>query len=283
MNWEHVRHFLSLVEHESLAEASKALGVQRTTVSRRILSLEAETGLSLFDRRGRQWVLTSEGRDLAYALEPMAAIERLAELKAADMKPGMRGRITISAPPALAATMLVAPLVALAKPYPELEIRLVGEMRTASLSRREADIALRLSRPETGDFAISKLGSMKFWLYCHREYLANTAPENWRYVGQGDAADILPQQAILNRIAKGRFAFYADAIDLQLKAIEAGAGIGALPEFVAQRNTDLVPLPDQPTLLEREIWSVTHAEQRHDVRIQTVMQILRQALKEGGL
>ncbi|MFV0411551.1 MAG: LysR family transcriptional regulator [Paracoccus sp. (in: a-proteobacteria)] len=279
MDWENLRHFLAMIDSGSLAGAAKTLRVERTTVSRRIRALEAETGLSLFTRRGRRLELTAAGHDLAAAARPMAEAAIHARRLAAGLKPGMRGRVRISAPPALAAARLVAPLVALGRRYPELEIQLVGEMRHASLSRGEADIAIRLSRPETGDLAISKLGDMAFRLYASADYLQKTPASHWRYIGQGDAADALPQQALLNRIAKGNIAFYSDEIQLQAAAAEAGAGVAALPDFAVGGRAGLVPVPPGKPLLTRQIWSVVHTEQRQQERIGKVIETLRRALR----
>lgn len=186
MDWEDLRHFLAVVDSGSLAGAAQIMGTQRTTVSRRIRALEDDSGLVLFDRRGRRLQLTAAGHDLAATARPMRDAALRASRLAAGLKPGMRGRVRISAPPALAAARLVAPLVRLERQYPELEIQLVGEMRAVSLSQGEADIAVRLSRPETGDLAISKLGEMVFQLYAHAEYLRDTPASAYRYVGQGD-------------------------------------------------------------------------------------------------
>lgn len=279
MDWENLRNFLAVVDSGSLADAARRLGTQRTTVSRRIRSLERETGLALFDRRGRRLELTAAGHDLAAATRPMTEAAFQAERLAEGLRPGMRGRVRISAPPALAAARLVAPLVRLGQRYPELEIQLIGEMRAVSLSRGEADIAIRLSRPETGDLAISKLGEMAFRLYARAEYLRGVPASNWRYIGQGDVPEALPQQVLLNRIAKGHLAFYSEDIQLQAAAASAGAGIAALPDFVAEDREELIPVPPSEPLLVREIWSVTHSEQRDLERIQKVIETLRAALR----
>nr|WP_319390925.1 LysR family transcriptional regulator [uncultured Cohaesibacter sp.] len=279
MDWENIRYFRALVETGSVSAAARDLGVERTTVTRRIQALERETGLDLFDRRGRRLVLTAAGQDYADVTRPMSAAAQEAARCAAGMRPGMRGRVKISAPPALARARLIGPLLALGRKHPELEIQLTGEIGFASLQRGEADIAVRLSRPEEGDLAISKLSSIAFHLYGHRDYVANTPEEERRFIGQSDETAAMPQQVALKQIAGGKFACYVDDLDLQLAAVVAKGGIAALPDFLVEHRDDLVQLGVKKPLVERDIWSVTHNAQRHQERIKETINVIRQALR----
>nr|WP_321982726.1 LysR family transcriptional regulator [uncultured Cohaesibacter sp.] len=278
MDWENIRYFRALVETGSVAAAARELGVERTTVTRRIQALERETGLELFDRRGRRLVLTAAGQDYAHVTSRMSEAAQEAALCAAGIRPGMSGRIKISAPPSLAKARLIGPLLAFGRKHPKLEIQLIGEIGFASLHRGEADIAVRLSRPEEGDLAISKMGSIAFHLYGHRDYVANTPAEERRYIGQGDETAAMPQQVALKQIAGGKFAFYVDDIDLQLAAVLAKGGIAALPDFLVDHQDDLVQLGAKNPLVERDVWSVTHNAQRHQERIRKTINVIRQAL-----
>ncbi len=278
MNWENIKYFITLVEIGSVSAAARELGVERTTVTRHIQALERETGLDLFDRRGRRLVLSAEGRNFTDATRPMMVAARDASRLAEGMRPGMSGRIKISAPPALARARLIAPLLSLGRRYPALEIQLTGEIKFASLQRGEADIAIRLSRPEEGDLVISKLGSVAFHLYGHQDYVQQTPVEERRYIGQGDIAKVMSQQVELNRIAAGNFAFYTDDINLQLEAVLAKGGIAALPDFLIAGQKDLVQMGSKKPLLVREIWSVIHSSQRHQERIKKVIKILKSSL-----
>ena len=278
MDWENIRFFRALVETGSVAAAARELSVERTTVTRRVQALENDTGLDLFDRRGRRLALTAAGRDFADATRPMMEAAREAARCAAGMRPGMKGRIKISAPPALAKARLIGPLLSLGQQYPELELQLTGEIGFASLQRGEADIAVRLSRPQKGDLAISRLGSIAFRLYGHRDYIEHTSEDDHRYIGQGDVPDAMPQQVALNRIAGGRFSCYIDDLDLQLAAVLARGGIAALPDFLAANRDELMPVGSGEPLVTRDIWSVTHNAQRHQERIRRTIEVMRSAL-----
>lgn len=279
MDWENIRHFRAIIDTGSVAAAARQLGVERTTVTRRIRALERETGLTLFDRRSRRLELTTAGRDFADVTRPMMDAARAAARCAAGMQPGMTGRVKISAPPALARARLIGPLLELGRAFPALELQITGEIGFASLHRSEADIAIRLSRPDQGNLAISKIGEVSFRLYGHRDYVAGIPENQWRYIGQGDVPEAMPQQVLLNRIAGGDFACYAEDLDLQLAGVLAQGGIAALPDFLVTNREELTTVGSGDPLLVRDIWSVVHSSQRGQERIRRTIDVLKAALK----
>lgn len=261
MNWDDLRHFAALAETGSLTGAARSLGVEHATVARRVVALEADLGIALVDRRSRRWRLTTEGERIA-GLAARMETDALAIRRAADgARSELVGTVTISAPPALAAAYLATPLVELRSRHPGLIVRLLGEARTASLERGEADIAIRLSRPDDGDLTIRKLGEMGFRLYASPGYLAAVSEADWHFVGYDGAGRRAPQQAALEKYAGRRpFSFHADSVELQLLAAAAGAGIAALPDFVAEPDPKLVAVFPGQRLISRDIWLVVHSD-----------------------
>lgn len=287
MDWDDLRHFCALASAGSLSAASRQLGVEHATVARRIASLEQALGIPLVDRRGRRWTLTPDGARIAAMAERMA-IEARAVRRAADgARSDLSGSVTISAPPVLATEVLTAPLVDLQVRHPQLTIRIIGEARAASLDRAEADIAIRLKRPEDGALTITKLGEMRFRLYASPAYLAATPEPDWHFIGYDGPMDSAPQQVALAAVAGARpFSFQASTVEIQQAAARAGAGIAALPDFMGQRDPGLVPVvPDVP-LITREIWFVVHSDMIRAAPVQAVLRRLRavfgQATPEAG-
>lgn len=111
------------------------LAVEHATVARRIASLEDSLGVALVDRRGRRWTLTAEGERIAAIADKMEAEARAVQRAADGARSELSGTVTVSAPPALAAQRLTAPLVELQNRHPHLIIRIIGESRTSSLDR----------------------------------------------------------------------------------------------------------------------------------------------------
>jgi DNA-binding transcriptional LysR family regulator len=278
MDWENLRHFAALAAGGTLTAAARQLGVEHATIARRVAALEAELGLRLVDRRGRRLTLTAEGERIAAIAERIDREARAVARVADGARSDLAGEVTISAPPALAAARLVEPLVALRARHPALVIRVVGEARMASLDRREADIAIRLSRPESGDLTVTKLGTMAFRLYASPAYLAATPQAEWGFIGYDAPMDRSPQQLALNDLAAGRrLVFLANAPEIQQAAACAGAGIAILPDFMAGAYSSLVRVtPDAPPLL-RDIWMLVHSDIRGAAAIRAVTRCLREA------
>ena len=138
LDWEDLRHFLMLAREGTLSAAARGLGVDHATVARRIRAIESETGLKLVDRRARSYTLTDEGRRVAATAEPMEQAAFAVGRAVQAVKPGVRGEVAISAPPSLASALIAPQIVRLRRRHPGIALKLIGEKRTASLSRPTA-------------------------------------------------------------------------------------------------------------------------------------------------
>jgi DNA-binding transcriptional LysR family regulator len=275
MDWENLRYFAALARNKTLLGAARALKVEHATVARRVAALEAGMGVKLVDRRGRRLTLTPQGQEIAAMAETM---ERQADAiaRAASVKTALNGYVTISAPPALASLLLAPRFVELQRNNPGLQITILGETRAASLNRREADIAVRLSRPEQGDLTLVKAGNMRFGFYASPAYLAQTAPEHWQFIAYDQAMAAAPQHQILVEAAKNRpIMLRASTLELQLALAQAGGGIALLPAFMAQNAGGLseAALRDQPFF--RDIWLVVHNDVKSVPAIRAVLDCLK--------
>src|SRR5690349_8805052 len=151
-DWEDVRHFLAVAESGTLSGAARRLKVDHATVSRRLAALEAALDMRLVDRLPRSCRLTEIGRQVhARAAEMEAGAEAIARLAKAAHAP-LAGRVTLSAPPVLVAHLLAGHLPQFRAGYPGIRLSLSAQGRQVSLRRGEADVAVRLVRPnETGN------------------------------------------------------------------------------------------------------------------------------------
>jgi DNA-binding transcriptional LysR family regulator len=283
MNWEDLRHFAAFVEAGSLAGAARLLHVEHATIARRIAQLEARLGLKLIDRRERRVVLTEEGYRLSDVAARMKREADGALRVAAHASATLTGSVTLSAPPAYAAAILARPLAELAEKNPGLRIQIIGEVRYASLDKRDADLALRLGRPEENEMIAVKLGEIPFRLYASPDYLACTKPEERRYIGSTGPLAHSPQQALLDKLCKETtFSIEASSAELQKSFAEAGAGVAALPDFMAEPDTRLERVEQDTVLLTREIWLVTHPDMRSARPVRAVIDCLKEAHRRFG-
>lgn len=270
LNWDDLRYFLSVVDTGSLTGAARQLRVEHTTVSRRVEALEKSLGLRLFDRLPRQWQLTAEGENLVPGVRRLEDEALSLQRAAAGVAP-LSGTVRISAPPVMASCLVVPKLGPLSKKLPGICLEVVGETRDANLSRREADIALRMSRPKANGLAARPLVDVGFALYASRHYLAQHGAKHWAFVGYEESLLDMPQQQWLEKNAAGRpFAFRSNDLHTLLQAVRAGLGVGVLPHFLARNDPLLVPITSPECPVKRTLWLVLHPDVRRSPRVRAV-------------
>lgn len=272
MDWNDVRIFLALARAGSLSAAARQLGVEHSTVARRIEALEQALKLRLFDRLPRGWQLTAEGERLSTHAERMAE-DADGLLRDAAGAGGLSGTVRLSAPPAFATHYLVPRLARRQMDWPGITLEVIAESRSADLTRREADLAVRLSRPEAPDLAVRPLAGMGHALYAHPDYLASHRPEEWVFLGYEDGLRHVPQQRWLEKIAAGRpFALRSNELGIVHQGVRAGLGVSALPHFLGAADPALARLSDPPEAPAptRDVWLVLHPDLRRSPRVRRV-------------
>lgn len=274
MNWDDLRHFACFAEAGSLSGAARRLDVEHATIARRIAALEAELNLKLVDRRGRKIVLTPAGIRIA-ALSAQMQDEAESVLRyARSAALTVRGHVTISAPPAFAAAVVAAPLAGLRRLHPDLDVFVSGDIHTVSLERREADIAIRLHRPERGALTAVKLGEIAFRLYARPEYLSGRAESDWDFIRLGGTLSDVPQQSALGEPAAGH-GLAADQIHMQLAFVRAGAGVAMLPDFLAASDPELTRAAPGARPVTREVWLICHTDMKASAPVRAVFETLK--------
>lgn len=273
-NWQDLRYFHALAQTGSLSAAARQLGVEHATIARRIAALEDATKLKLVDRRGRRLVLTGQGREMAVIAARMEA-EALAVERLSAAGGALKAEVTISAPPAYAQYVLAEKLAQLRKTHPGLRITLIGETRYASLERREADIAIRLVRPEKGDLVLRKIDELSFRLYGTREYLESRAAGDWDYIAYDESMDGAPQQKWLSeRAGLQGFAIRVSALDMQLRLAQLGCGVALIPGFMTPESSGLCVAEPEQSPLTRDVWLTIHSDIRNAPAIRAVTDAL---------
>ncbi|WP_206076883.1 LysR family transcriptional regulator [Massilia horti] len=280
MSWDDVRYFLELARQGKLTAAARALGVEHSTVARRVSALEARLGLRLFDRLPKSWNLTAEG-DALVAHARRIEDEALAFSRASAGFGASNGTVRISAPPVFASHFLIARLARVRDRWPGITIEMVGESRQANLYRREADLAIRLSRPEELELAARPLGSIGYGLYASHAWRERRA-DGWEFVGYDELLRETPQQRWLEELAQGRpFSLRTNDLGAMHQACRAGLGLAALPHFLARGDTALVLLAQHPCPVSRPIWLAVHPDVRRSPRVKAVADLLADVIHEG--
>lgn len=284
MDWEDLRHFVVLARVGSLSGAARHLGVDHSTVARRVAALETALGVRLVDRLPRAYALTEDGRRIAAlgtGLEDGAeAVLRAA--RAADPAPA--GVVRVSAPPTFAAMVLAPRLTELRRRHPGIVLELLGQSRSADLDRREADMALRLKQPEGDGLVARRLGELTYGLYAAPHYAHGRAEAEYAFLAYDDSLDGVPQQQWLYNVAAARpVVFRANDVSSLAAAARSGLGVAVLPDFLGAPDPALVRLPDPSPPPRRTLWLVVHDDLRRAGRVRAVMDFLAETVREALL
>lgn len=274
MNWDDVRVFVVLVRCGSLSRAGRELKVEHSTVVRRIDSLEKALGVRLFDRMARGWSLTTEGEQLFARAEQMEETAN-ALLREADEGAALTGKVRLSALPAFSAAFLVPRLAACKEKWAAITLELVAETRLVSLTRREADLALRLGRPQDPTVTARRLGTIRFGLFATPAYLNRNAPDAWRFLAFDDSLRDTPEQQWLEKYAEGReYSLASNSSLALLQAAEHNLGVAVLPYFLASGSQQLVAIASNDQPPSRDLWLVIHPEVRRSARVRLIADLV---------
>jgi DNA-binding transcriptional LysR family regulator len=284
MDWDDVRIFLAVARTGSLSAAARLLGNNHATVSRRLQSLERGTGSApLFEKTRSGYALTPVGEFARADAERMeAAAEGLRRSTQAGDE--LEGIVRVSATATFAEHVLAEPLAAIAAQQPGLRIDLAAEDRNVSLARGEADIALRLGRPVSGDAVARSVGSVTYHLYAAPAYLEAHKPPRRRLIGYSEAISrSAPGARRLEELAANtRFALRCPTLGAQARAAAAGAGIALLPLYLAERDPRLIRVDDsQEAAWSHPMWLVVRSDVRRVRRVRFVVDHLAAALQEN--
>ncbi|MDL2400046.1 LysR family transcriptional regulator [Rhizobium mayense] len=278
IDWQDLLHFASLARTGSLSAAARELGVDHATVGRRIAALERALDLRLIDRRPRTSPLTADGRAIAELVAGMEdnveAIRRYSKSAVA----GLSAAVKISAPPSIAAHLIAPKALGFRAEHPDITLTIAGVTRRAALDHGEADIAVRMSRPEESDLLVRRVGVMRFGLYAVPE-IAKTPEESWVFIGYDAALDHLTQQTWLRSLLAGRpIVFRAGDVFGQLQAARAGLGVVALPAFLGDGEAGLTRLQTEIPSPTRDLWLVTYPDLRRSPAIRAVMDFVSETI-----
>lgn len=280
-DWEDIRHFVTLAREGTLSAAARTLGVDHATVARRVAALETSTGLKLVDRRPRATTLTEDGKRIAAIVAPMEETAFALGRAAQAAKPEIGGEVTISAPPNFASSVIAPQLVRLRRQCPDIRIKLIGEKRRASLSRREADVALRLLRPAETGLYVRRIGSFGFSLYGAPAYLEKTPPHAFAFIGYDASLADSPQEVWLGTIVGEReVVLRTNDLETQVAAVRSGLGIAALPHYLGDGDPRLQRYVVTQKPVSRDVWLVVHRDLRQVPAVRAVMDFLAGCMRQ---
>jgi DNA-binding transcriptional LysR family regulator len=270
LDWDDLRFFLSVLRQGTVSGASTSLRVDHTTVARRIRKLETVLGARLFKRKITGYEPTAAAHSLQVTAESMetAALTLNTGLSERDQSPRT---VRIGAPDGFGSLFLAPRLRKLCDRSPNLRIELVATSRTFSLTKREADIAFSLNKPDQSRVIARKLTDYQLGLYGSIEYLKSNRPIAGRndlahhhFVGYIEDLLFTSELDYLPTVGKNISArFKSGNLIAQLQACLSGAGLAVLPVFAAHELPQLKPVLQRSVKIMRTFYMQTHEDSRN--------------------
>ncbi|MBZ0215354.1 MAG: LysR family transcriptional regulator [Fimbriimonadaceae bacterium] len=261
-NWDDARYLLAVARTGTFSAAAAALGVNQTTVSRRISRLEQDIGFSIFSLNSGHLTATDAGT---------AIIEECTHLESAAARLDQRVlshsdapvyRVTLASTENIASTVLAPDVAALRMAHENIRLTLLTSQQNVRLDQGDADLAIRLKRPRSGRFKVRKLADLEFAVYGANNLASHVRPPAW--LGYSAELAHLPEaQWMAEHMAGFEPVLRTNNIAALANATATGAGLAMLPCLLADIDPDLRRMEPDPAPVTREIWLVIR-EEMHD-------------------
>lgn len=288
LDWNDVSIFLALARHGNLSEAARFMGVNHTTVGRRIRALEDHLNRRLFKRTRLGFLLTEAGHSLLRHAEGMEehAHSIALEFNSESAAPG--GVVRLATMEALGSLYLAPQMATLYAQQPSVRIELVTASHWINLSKREADILISFPKPQGRRISVEKIGEFALHLYATPGYLkAAGAPRTIDDLKQHRLIDYIDELVqisavrwLSDMIQEPPADFRSTSLVAQYHAAAAGLGVAMLPTFVAGRDKRLVRVLEDTVVVKRDFWLAVHEDLLHLVRVREVMAFLTRLIEQ---
>lgn len=277
-SWDDFQVLLAIHRERTLSGAARALGVDQSTMSRRLRALEAAAGARLFDRTPEGYFLTVAGEAVLPSVQEIEERALAVERKLVGHDARIEGSVRLATSESLAVWFLVPRLDQLRARHPGLSLELVTGNQPVNLARREAEISLRLSKPFEPNLIARRLGEAAWAVYAARKYVEQRGmPRLGRALADHDVVGMSEELAgtvgarwLRAQAGKARVVLSANSLLAQATAVQAGLGVSPLPCVFGDRASELCRI-GRGLIGHHEVWLVVHPDVRASARVRAVM------------
>jgi len=283
LDWENLHYVLKVAETGSIAAAATNLNVNRTTVLRRINQFEAELDFQLFDRRTTGYVLAPGAEKLlSTAINVEKSIDDLyRQIQGKTLQ--LEGQLLVTTTDSLLLSTLAPHLESFRQQHPQIQIELVVSNHRLSLSRREADVAIRPGKNIPANLVGRKLGEMRFGIFASDGYLKQNNSSSLvehRWLGvETPLTDSPPGQWVIENIPDTCICLKTDSFVALRSAAEAGMGLALLPLNLGRQSVSLKQVFPQHPDISNNLWIITHPDLQRSTRVHTFIEHFCDAVK----
>lgn len=282
IDWDDVRYFLAVAQRGSVRAAASRLGVNHSTVLRRIAQLEERLGARMFEKLPSGYRLTAAGEQVLELAEQMEASSHQLETRVFGRDQSARGLLRVTLSPPLATHLLMPDFAQFARLHGDIEMEILSSGQLANLTNREADVAIRVVYDrKTLPLNLHGLKGPELFgaVYMSRDCLAawrsgNADPIRWIVISLHG----IPDWASAGDVRTAGVPFRVNDAAAQLAAVRQGLGITTLPCFVGDADPLLVRVPGTDLHQYGTVWLLTQAETRKTKRVRLFIEFISQRL-----
>lgn len=282
-DWGDIQFFMAVVETGGVGPAAKRLGVNHSTVLRRIAQLEERLGNRLFDRLPGGYALTAGGNALAEHLEGLTEQVEAAQRHLSGRDPAIEGPIRVTSSDIVVEGLLMPLLARFRRRHPAVQIQLIMNYGFAELTTHEADIAVRGANKAPPRLIAHRVGHIETVMCASTEYLARTGRNKPLAEHRWVAVDVslsftMFESWLRKHVREDRIVARIDSLVGVADAVAGGLGVGMLPRPLVDSRPQLVQLGPAEPLLDKPIWVLMHPDVQRTARVRALFEFLKDAL-----
>jgi len=277
MNWNDLRYFLALAREGSVSGAGKVLGVEHTTVARRVTALEKQLGSRLFDRIPSGYEMTQVAENLYPHALAMEELMQVADREVFGMDTQLSGSLKLTASYDVFTRLITPKLHRFTDRYPGIDVELLSSTSLADLASRQADIALRLS-PNPPEYLIGrKVLPLRHGIYASTKYLKKKRDSEKLILWEHERK---APEWVADHFPKARIAARVNEIMTMMESVKNHLGIARLPCYVADAEPTLRRLDLSLTPSTWGVWVLSHVDLRSTARVRVCREFLIEIIEE---
>jgi DNA-binding transcriptional LysR family regulator len=275
ISWDDFRLIKAIADGRSLVAAASALGLNHSTVFRRLGQLEKDLGVRLFDRSRTGYAPTSAGNEMIDLAARMASeiVDFERRVAGRDVKPA--GDLRITTNDTFLMHLLIPIVAGFRKLYPDIRLEVIISNEALNLSKRDADIAIRATDDPPENLVGRRIATFAFAAYAPARFFTEKRAFDERdhdWIGYGEPLAQIPAgKWLAAHVPAERIVYRSNTILGQAEAVAAGIGIGLLPCFIAEQRADLVRFGEPIASLDHGLWLLTHPDLRNAARVRAFM------------
>ena len=279
--WDDLRIFLAIARAGSLAGAARELGVNHSTVFRRLNTFEEDLGVRLFERLASGYALTVAGEEMRASSERVEhEIERL-DRRVTGRDLSLSGTLNVTTTDTVAECLLMPHLAKFHAAYPGIQVTLILDNQHINLSKRQADIAVRPTRQPPDTLVGRRIADLAFAPYAAKGYRKKNPGDlsDLDWLATDDTlAHLASSKWLKAELPEARIALAANSLLGVLLAARAGMGTALLPCFMGDPDKALVRVAEPVPAAASALWVLTHEDLRHTARVRAFMDFMAEAL-----